>query len=254
MAAPAAAQTAGPPPSTAAVEFLPRFGYDVGIEHIFSEDPRFVWDAHFAADLDIIDYGLGRVTFVANYQAVLGSQFRAFDPNQGNYILEGAGSVRAGRIELVGVFHHVSRHLSDRPKRQAVDWNMIGGRLRADLTRADGAGISARADLRRVIQHTYVDYTWEFEAAAAGRMYIAPRVALVTRGAFNALGVDGTRDRGTQVGYRGEGGIRIEGRGAALELFLAGERRIDPYQLEFSTATWMLAGFRIAGPAPARMP
>jgi hypothetical protein len=235
------------------VQFLPRFGFDVGIEHLVSDDPRFVWDAIFGGDLDILDYGAGRLTFVANYQTMLGSEFRAFDPNQGNYILEGASSLRVGAIEVAGVFHHVSRHLSDRPKRQAIDWNMVGGRIRADLTRG-GTGISARADLRGVIQHTYVDYRWEFDTTAAARVVLSPRVALVATGAVNVLGVDGSRDRGTQYGYRGEGGIRVAGRGAALELFLAGERRIDPYQLEFSTMTWLTAGFRISSPGPARMP
>ena len=62
-------------------------------------------------------------------------EFRQFDPNQGNYTLEGSGSVRAGPIEVAGVFHHVSRHLSDRPKRFPVDWNMIGGRIRAATAR-----------------------------------------------------------------------------------------------------------------------
>ena len=38
----------------------------------------------------------------------------------------------------------------------------------------------------------------------------------------------------------------MEGRGAALELFVAAERLIDPYQLEFSTATWLTAGFRLS--------
>jgi hypothetical protein len=60
------------------------------------------------------------------------------------------------------------------------------------------------------------------------------------------VGVDGSRDRGTQHGFRAEGGVRLKGRGALLELFVAAERRIDPYQLEFSTATWMTTGFRIS--------
>jgi hypothetical protein len=31
-----------------------------------------------------------------------------------------------------------------------------------------------------------------------------------------------------------------------VDLFVATERRIDPYQLEFSTATWVTTGFRIS--------
>jgi hypothetical protein len=59
------------------------------------------------------------------------------------------------------------------------------------------------------------------------------------------LGVDGSHDRGTQVGYRGEGGVQITGKAGALELFVAVERRIDPYQLQFGTADWVTSGFRL---------
>ena len=50
----------------------------------------FVWDTNFGGELDVVDYGTGRATFVANYQAILGDEFRHFDPNQGNYILSGS--------------------------------------------------------------------------------------------------------------------------------------------------------------------
>jgi hypothetical protein len=39
--------------------------------------------------------------------------------------------------------------------------------------------------------------------------------------------------------------VRLTGSGAAVELFLAVERRIDPYPLEFGSATWATAGFRL---------
>lgn len=243
-ASPVAAQTlpAGPSPQ---VDYLTRFDYYVSMEHLFSEEKRFVWDANWGGELDIVDYGVGRFTFVANYQTILGSEFRAFDPTQGNYILEGSLSARAPAVELVAVFHHVSRHLSDRPKRFPVDWNMIGGRVRGGTTRGR-TEIQGRADLRAVILKTYVDYSWEADAGVDARVRLGPRTAAVARGGLQLLGVDGSRNRGTQYGFRGEGGIRLEGRGAAAELFVAAERRIDPYQLEFSTVSWLTAGFRIS--------
>ena len=60
-----------------------------------SDDPRFVWDTNFGGELDFVDYGLGRTTFAANYEAVLGEEFRRFDPNQGNYLLDLSTSARA---------------------------------------------------------------------------------------------------------------------------------------------------------------
>ena len=252
-AAPAAAQTTSPTSPPPGVEFFSRFDFHVSMEHLFSEEARFVWDANFGGELDMIEYGSGRATFVANYQTILGSEFRAFDPNQGNYILEGSISRRAGALEAAAVFHHVSRHLSDRPKRFPVDWNMIGGRL-AGSARRGRTTLRGQADVRGVIQSSYVDYRWEVASAVAARVALRPRVALVSSGGVRIVGVDGSRERGTQYGYRGEGGVRLDGRGAALQLFIAAERRVDPYQLEFSTATWTTVGFRISSPASPRMP
>ena len=59
------------------------------------------------------------------------------------------------------------------------------------------------------------------------------------------LGVDGTQNRGNQTGFRGEGGLRVEGGAGAMEFFLAVERRVDPYPLEFGTASWVTVGFRL---------
>jgi len=241
------------PSAPAGVEFLPRFDFHVSMEHLVSDDPRYVWDANFGGELDMIDYGRGRATFVANYQTVLGSQFRAFDPNQGNYTLEGSTSARIGALEAAGVFHHVSRHLSDRPKRFPIDWNMIGGRI-GGSTASGRTALRGRLDVRGVIQKSYVDYRWEVETAGAARVELGRRMALVSSGSFRLVGVDGSRDRGTQYAARGEGGVRLDGRGAALELFVTAERRLDPYQLEFSTATWLAVGFRISSPMSVRMP
>ena len=214
------------------------------MEHLSHDDPRYVWDAKWAASIDLVDYTAGRLTFNAEYQTILGEQFHIFDPNQGNYMLEGALSARLPGMEVAGVFHHVSRHLSDRPKRFPVDWNMIGGRVLTAFERGR-TQVRGRADLRTVIQHTYVDYEWELDTEATARVRFSPRKALVALGQLRVLGVDGTASRGTQYGLRGEGGVRLDGPAAALELFVAAERRIDPYQLEFSTATWLSAGFRL---------
>ena len=252
-AIPARAQTAPSPAPPPRVEYLSRFDFRVSMEHLFSEERRYVWDANFGGELDMVDFGRGRATFVANYQTILGNEFRAFDPNQGNYTLEGSISARLGAAEAAGVFHHISRHVSDRPKRFPVDWNMIGGRV-GGSTVIGRAALRGRVDIRGVVQKTYVDYRWELESDAVSRIALRPRLAFVSTGAVRIVGVDGSRDRGTQYGYRAEGGVRLDGRGAALDLFVAAERRIDPYQLEFSTVTWMTMGFRISSPANGRVP
>ena len=248
-ASPAAAQPPVPPPPPASptIELLPRYTFHLAAEHLSSSDPRFVWDTNFGGELDLVDYVAGRLTFAANYQAILGEEIRSFDPNQGNYILAGSLSVRPRGFELAGVFHHESRHLSDRIKRQAVDWNMIGARISAARSRGR-LQFQGRADLRGVVQKSLVDYRWELDTDARSRVTVSSLAALFAGGGVRMLGVDGTRGRGTQRGFRAEGGVRLHGRGAAVELFLAGERRIDSYPLEFSDATWVTAGFRVLSP------
>jgi hypothetical protein len=223
---------------------MPRYDFRVAAEHLSGDDRRYVWDADFGGELDAVDYVHGRVTFWANYEVVMGEEFHIFDPNQGNYILAASSSVRVAGLELAGVFYHQSRHMSDRPKRFPVDWNMAGGRVLHERT-GGRAEWRALADLRTVVQRSFVDYEWELDTDAAARFTLGPRVKLIAGGGVRVLGVDGSRDRGTQTGFRAETGVRIEGEAGAMELFFGGERRIDPYPVEFGSATWVKAGFRL---------
>jgi hypothetical protein len=239
-ALPAAAQTPGAP----SVEFLPRSVFHMAAEHLSGDDPRFIWDANLGGEVDFVDFGRGRATFFANYQVILGNELKEFDPNQSSYILEGSVSGRLPAVELAAVFYHQSRHLSDRHNTQPVDWNMVGVRARRSWI-AGTTHVDARADLRGVIQRTFVDYRWEFEGRLRADHILRPGRSLLVGGAVRHLGVDGSQTRGGQTGIRGEAGVRFDGGGGAVELFIAGERRIDPYALQFSTKTWFTAGFRL---------
>ena len=115
--------------------FFPRFDFHLGADHLSNPDPRFVWDTNFGGDMDFVDYGRGRTTFLANYEAVLGNQLRRFDPNQGDYTLELSSSLRAHGFEIAALLHHTSRHLSDRFKVTPDDWNMLGVSVATDMNR-----------------------------------------------------------------------------------------------------------------------
>ena len=240
----AAAQTPSSDPQAPPVEFLPRSTFHLSIEHLSGEDVMFVWDTNFGGELDVVDYRTGRATFVANYQAILGDEFRHFDPNQGNYVLSGSTSLRTAGPEIAGVFYHQSRHLADRANRVAVAWNMIGGRAQHRFT-AGETHVDARVDVRGVVQKSFVDYRWEIDSGARSDVQIRPHVGLLFSGDLRLLGVDGTQNRGNQTGFRGEAGLRTVGGAGAMEFFFAVERRIDPYPLEFGTAHWVTLGFRL---------
>lgn len=227
------------------VSFFPRSQFHAAAEHLSGiEDPRFRWDVNVGAEVDLMDYTAGRFIFAANYEAILGEELQKFDPNQGNYILLGALSARLRQTEAALVFYHQSRHLGDRPKVQPVDWNMLGGRVRRAFL-LGATFLDARADLRWTVQRSFVDYEWEIDTNVRADQLLRPGIGVLAAGGVRYLGVDGTAGRDNQTGYRAEGGFRFEGGGGAVELFVAVERRIDPYPTEFGTATWMSAGFRL---------
>lgn len=232
------------PAAAQQLDFLTHSAFHLSAEHQSGDDPRFVWDTHFGGDLDLVDYGRGRLNFLADYNAGLGERFRAFDPEQGNYTLAGFGSHRFDRFEAGVLFHHESRHLSDRAKRQAVDWNMVGGRLLKSLD-THGLHVDSRADLRAAIMKSYVDYTWQLEGDSRVSYPLDTRVSVIGGATLQFTGTNGDQGRGTQTGVRVEGGLHIAGKGAGVELFIAGERRVDPYPLDFGTANWLTAGFRL---------
>jgi hypothetical protein len=231
------------PPQT--VEFMPRYDFHLSGVGLADEDDRFSWDAHFGGDFDFIDYARGRLTFIADYQAVIGREMRLFDVNQGNYVLAAAASVRAGATELVAVLHHVSRHLSDRSKTFPIAWNEVDGRVLRRLT-VGGGTLNFRASIGKVTATAGVDYSWTGEFDATFRRAVGTHVSLFGRGGGRTVGVDDdVTDRGQQYGGRLEGGVRLQGSGGALELFGGFERVIDAHPLDRQTRSWPYAGFRL---------
>ena len=243
FAVPVAAQPPlADPPTTP--KFMSRYDFHLSAAGLVVDDDRFTWDTHFGGDFDFVDYVRGRMIFVADYQAVLGSEFRPFEPNQGNYTLEAAGSVRAGRTELVGVLHHVSRHLGDRPKRTAVAWNELDLRVLRQFA-APGSTLDVRAELGKVIARADVDYSWTAALDLTLRRPVNPIASWFGRAAGQLIGVNDYLNRGSQRGGRVEGGLRIVGDGGALELMAGVERVIDADPFERLPRHWVYAGFRL---------
>lgn len=233
-------------PAPASPEFLSRADFQLSASAYSINDIRFSWDTHFGGSLDVVDYVAGRTGVYVDYEAVLGDEFRAFDPNQGNYTLEAFATGRVGpNTEIVGMFHHVSRHLSDRPKRFAIAWNVLGGRI---LQRVNAGSTTVDIDLEagKVVQHSYVDYSWITELHVQASHPINNVVAVYGRVAGQWLGVNGdVVGRGRQYGGFGEVGLRLKGGAGAMELFVGAERRIDADPLDFKPQHWALAGFRL---------
>jgi hypothetical protein len=231
------------PPTSAS--FMSRYDFHLSAAALGSDDKRFTWDTHWGGDFDFVDYVNGRLSFFANYQAMLGEEFRPFDPVQGNYSLAVSGSVRLGLTELAGVVHHVSRHVSDRPRPDAIAWNSILARVMRHVD-LDGTSVSLRAEGGPVVERSFVDYTWFGAADIVGRQTLNPVVGMYLRLFGEMYAVDEKiAGRGRQLGGRLEGGVRLTGGGAALELFAGYEQMVDAYQLERRPRRWAFTGFRL---------
>lgn len=235
----------------AAADFMPRFDWKMSAALLNHPDQRFTWDTHWAGDFDLFTYPKGRVSFLADYQALLGSEFRPFDPYQSNYLLEASGSVFAGRTELAGVLSHISRHLGDRPKRLAVAENSLGPRVMRRFGTASTGTIDVRIDARKVIEKAFDDYNAieELELTYGRRMN--PHATLYARGYGQLIQVDkAIAGRDQQKGGRIETGVRLRGsspQGPSMELFVGGEQMIDADPLDRVARRWAYIGFRLLG-------
>jgi hypothetical protein len=233
-------------PAPSAPDFLSRAEFHLSAASLSDSDVRFSWDTHFGGSVDLADLVAARVGVSADYEAVLGSEYRRFDPNQGNYTLETYVNARlAPQTEAGLIFHHVSRHLSDRAKRRAVDWNLLGGRLLHHI-QAGASTVDLDLEAGRVVQASYVDYAWVGGLRALARRPLTERVGVYGRGEVDWFGVHPeVAGRGRQVGALFEAGLRLKGSGAQMEVFGGVERRVDADPLTREPQTWALAGFRL---------
>lgn len=232
-------------PAPATPDFMSRYDFHLSAAAVSIDDPRFSWETHFGGDIDVADYIVGRSSILVDYEAVLGDEFRPFDPNQGNYTLEASSSARLSDTEVAVVFHHVSRHLSDRPKRFAIAWNVLGVRVLRRVS-VEGFTIDVVATGGKVVQNSFVDYTWTGDLDLMVRRAVSPRLGVFAHGFGNAFLVDQTiarRDR--QLGGTVEVGLRINGRAGAVELFAGAETRVDADPIDRIARRWALAGFRL---------
>ena len=242
LAADAAAQTAAPGQPVA---FLPQAGFHFQFAGLVANDTRFDWHGIVGFDIDVVDYRRGRATFSAEYEGVLGHERRLYDLNHGNYRFEATGSYRAGRTEIALLTVHVSRHLSDREQPGAVSWNLIGVRARRHLTRGQST-FDAQGSFGFAGQQAFVDYNWVADARVAWQHPVNERIDLISTGTGILIGVnEDVAGRPNLCGGRIEGGVRINGTRAALELFAGYERRVDAFPADRFRVRMFTAGFRL---------
>ena len=207
---------------------------------LFTPDTRFEWEGRIRFDFDIVEYGAGRLMFRGGYDAVLGRQRRLYDLNQGNYFFEASTSYRVGEVEISGIISHVSRHLVDRPNPPAISWNEAGARVRWERN-----GDAYELEIARAMDQAFVDYVWMSRAHARIRHPINGRAELIGSAFGEVIGVNHLVRAERVCGGRLEGGIRINGRAAAVEFFGGYERRIDAFPTDRFRVRMFQLGFRV---------
>ena len=232
-------------------QFMSRYDFYLAISKLGSGDRRFDWNGRIGGDMDLVDYVKGRLSLFAEYEVVMGNELRPFDPSQGNYTFDGSSSWRLGKTEVAAVFHHLSRHLSDRPKIEAVAINSLEARVDRHFELGKAA-IDARGGFGKVVEHAFLDYSWRAHSDISVRYPITSVVEWFGKTSTETFGVDRSiagRDR-SQTSGRLETGVRLKGKQGSVELFGGWEHRADAYPLARTGLSWGLAGFRLtSGPA-----
>lgn len=195
----------------------------------------------------MLDIGRVRMNVLVDYEILGSNEYQAFDPLQGNYTLEASVWSDVQGAEVGAVFHHVSRHLGDRPKTRGVAWNVAGLRLRGHFF-VPRTTFDLQAGAGWVTQRAFVDYKWTSDLQLQLASTIVRSTDFIASFTGEVAGIEPARSpRRTQMGGRIEIGIRLRGRQAALDVVAGYERRIDAYQLEQTPRCWTFAGVRIRG-------
>ena len=209
-------------------------------------DTDFRWVGWIGAGAGLVEVSGVTAYFTADVETIIGNTRRTFDANQANYHLEVGFRRRLGeRHEAAVLFHHVSRHVVDRVKEEAVDWNLLGVRVagrhpgRIPLAYSAGLGHTTLASL--------IGYRWEatghldaaFLSGEKGEAYLGGDARLVTVERSDAF------PRGSFVDRSAEAGGRWRRGGRTLETFVAWERRHDVFILRPGARSRALIGFRI---------
>jgi hypothetical protein len=227
------------PARSPAAELLPQVSLHLAAAHYAPAEPDARWSSWIGAGAGVLEAGGVTVYFTADVETILGTRRRDFEATQANYHLEVGGRGALGTLTLNPFFHHVSRHLVDQDKPEAVDWNVLGLRVRLPI----GTRLLLEGSLGHTTLASLVGYGWE--ATAAVDASLGHRVYALGRGRFVTVDPSPQLPREDFLDLAFELGARWRREDRALETFAALERRHDVFPLTPSRRDRLLAGFRI---------
>jgi hypothetical protein len=232
-------------PAAGAADFLPAVSLHLEAARYEPVETDLHWTGTMGGGADLVGVGSFRGYIVGEVETIIGNTRRAFDATQANYHLEAGGRWHLGAFVVNPFFHHVSRHLSDREKAPAVDWNLAGLRVARSL------GDRGRARVGGSVGHTtltsLVGYRWEVTGHGDLEVVRRERMAgyAAARARFVTIDPDPALPRGDFLDFAVEGGLRFARERRRLEVFAAFERRNDVFLLTPGARDRALFGLRI---------
>lgn len=231
-----------------AIELLPSIEGHAEFTRFAPTERDFVWTGWLGGGATLLKAGRTSVFMMGDVETILGKEYRVFDANQANYILEGGLRLERAGWTFSGVFHHVSRHVVDRPKRDSVDWNMASLRAERGFKNGDETRGRLRFGIGRTMKRTFVNYRWEFraegdydlaETGGIGAFYSRASLRAVTEKRVTP------DSRGSFIDAVIEGGWRLRRADRAIHFFVAYEHRNDVYLFNQESRDRTLYGFRV---------
>jgi len=231
----------------ASAELLPEVSVQLRAARYVPARTDFHWQGWIGAGASLVRVRDTTVYFVSDVETIIADTRRAFDANQANYHLEAGIRQRAGPGTATLFFHHVSRHYVDRAKTQAVDWNLLGGRIVWPV-RTGSRPVRVTASLGHTTLASYVGYRWEAIAEVDAEPSRIGSAALFGRAVVRVVTVEEDPEipRGSFADASIEAGARFSRDGRTLDLFAAVERRNDVYLEVPGRQDRALFGFRIS--------
>jgi hypothetical protein len=237
------ALTVLPAAPAAAAELFPEASLRLEATRYIPSEAELQWQGWVGGGASLVEAGGVALWGRAEVETILGHVIRPFEATQANYHLSFGLRGAVGRLQVVPFFRHVSRHYADRPKTQAVDWNLLG----LEVSGPVGERLSVLASLGRTTQASLPGYEWEVRAAAEGRVWQQGSGSALLRGALRLVTVreEDTLPRGDFADWTLEGALRWEREGRALEAFLSAEKRNDVFLEVPGSRQRALLGLRV---------
>ncbi len=238
-----------PASSDEGVRFLPFMGPRLEAARYSPADEAFAWVGWIGATVDLVEKGKWSAYFNPDVETILGHRVRSFEAVQANYSLEVGVGREVGRGRVSSFFHHVSRHVLDRDKSEAVDWNFLGARFESGWPQRWNRRGGFQTSLAAATLATTVEYKWEARLSADIDVVRKNNLALFVLADVRHVGAaatpDSPRDQLTDV--RAETGFRRWQEKSLFDLFVAYEHRNDALIPRALARDRALFGFRLRG-------